>query len=352
MPVTASVVIIGGGPAGGAIALELARAGCDVVLLERQQESGWKIGETLPPEARIHLHRLGHWQRFQESGHLPCHGVVSVWGDPVPIEKDFIFTPHGHGWQLDRARFESTLLGAAIEAGCRVHFGVSVERMEAHRSDWLIQATTNDFRAPWLVDCTGRRGLVIRREGGGYEQTDQLVSLYATATTSKRTDSDSRTYVESHPEGWCYTAQMPNGSRIVAFQTDRDLLPDRLPTSAWLWSQLTACSTIDRLLKQHGYEFVESPHLVAAHSGRFSRCVGQNWVAVGDAAMTFDPISGQGSAKALESASRAVRAILHEEDYQATCDALWTSYLREHLECYRAERRWSESPFWSRRHVS
>jgi heterodisulfide reductase subunit A-like polyferredoxin len=44
----ARIVVIGEGPAGGALSLELAQASCDVVLLVKQPVSGWKIGETLP----------------------------------------------------------------------------------------------------------------------------------------------------------------------------------------------------------------------------------------------------------------------------------------------------------------
>jgi flavin-dependent dehydrogenase len=72
---------------------------------------------------------------------------------------------------------------------------------------------------------------------------------------------------------------------------------------------------------------------------------------VGDAAMTFDPISGQGSAKALESARCAVQAILCEKDYQDDCEQLWLSYLSERRVVYREEMRWANRKFWSRRHT-
>jgi 2-polyprenyl-6-methoxyphenol hydroxylase-like FAD-dependent oxidoreductase len=349
MSVGASIVVIGGGPAGGATALELARAGCDVVLLEKQKVSGWKIGETLPPEARYHLQRLGNWERFQTERHLPCHGVVSVWGHAAPVEKDFIFNPYGHGWQLDRAQFESGLLNATIEAGGSVQFDVSVERIERQAAGWTVHTSTGCLLANWLVDCTGRRGTVIRHEGGRYEQIDQLVSVFAMAETSHRTDFDARTYVESHPDGWCYTALMPNGTRTVAFQTDSDLLPQESPTTAWLWERIAACSEICQLLNQHAYQLIDAPRVVPAHSGRFQQCVGSNWIAVGDAAMTFDPLSGQGSAKALESASLATQSILYHSDYQASCEKLWHNFLRERRDFYQAELRWSNSSFWSRR---
>ncbi|SIO41948.1 Dehydrogenase (flavoprotein) [Singulisphaera sp. GP187] len=352
MLVNASIVVIGGGPAGGAAALELAQAGCDVVLLEKQPVLGWKIGETLPPEARLHLQRLGHWERFQPERHLPCHGVVSVWGHAAPVEKDFIFNPHGHGWQLDRAQFESGFLNAAVEAGCKVRLDVAVERIERQAAAWTVHTSTGSLLADVLVDCTGRRGTLIRREGGHYEQVDRLVSIFAIATTSQASDFDSRTYVESHPDGWCYTALMPNGTRTVAFQTDVDLVPEGAPTTAWFWERVRACHEICRLLNTHAYQLLDAPRMVAAHSGRFQHCAGPNWIAVGDAAMTFDPLSGQGSAKALESARLAVQAILHQGDYRTACEQLWLNFLRERRDTYRAELRWRDTPFWSRRHAA
>lgn len=351
MLANAPIVVIGGGPAGGAVSLELARAGRDVVLLERQPASGWKIGETLPPEARIHLQRLGHWERFQSEPHRPCHGVVSAWGHAVPVEKDFIFNPHGHGWQLDRARFESGLLSAAVDAGCHVRLDVSVERIERRGAAWTVHTSTGDLPAGLLVDCTGRRGCIIGREGGRYEQVDPLISVFAVAEAPQPTDCDARTYVESHPDGWCYTALMPNGTRTIACQTDGDLLPQDAPTAAWFWEQLGACPQIGQLLRRHSYQLIDAPRAIAAHSGRFPQCVGPGWIAVGDAAMTFDPLSGQGSAKALVSASLAVEAILHRGDYQAACERLWLDFLRERRDSYRAEQRWRDAPFWSRRHA-
>jgi flavin-dependent dehydrogenase len=345
------VVILGGGPAGAFTALELAQAGCDVVLLERQPASGWKIGETLPPESRVHLQRLGYWERFQSQAHLPCPGVVSVWGEPVRIEKDFIVNPYGHGWQLDRARFESDLLSAAAAAGCLVQFGATVERMEPSTSGWTVKTAMRTLRADWLVDCTGRRGAIVGRQGGTYQQLDNLVSVFGIAETSHRTDRDARTYVESHPEGWSYSALMPGGRRTVAFQTDRDLLPQRPATARWLWDRLAAGAEIYRLLTKHAYEFVEPPRVGAAHSGRFQHCVGPGWIAVGDAAMTFDPLSGKGLAKTLDSAHHAAQAILCQEDYQAVCDRMWNEFLDERRESYVTETRWIDTPFWSRRHL-
>ena len=66
--------------------------------------------------------------------------------------------------------------------------------------------------------------------------------------------------------------------------------------------------------------------------------------------MTFDPLSGWGSAKAIVSAALAVQMVLNKSNYQSACEELWKSYLMKYRDYYLAERRWSDAPFWSRRH--
>ena len=347
-----SVLILGGGPAGGFVALELARVGCRVELLESQAAVAWKIGETLPPEARIHLQRLGYWDEFLKQKHVPCYGVVSVWGHSAPIEKDFIFNPHGHGWQLDRVLFESELLKAVAAAGGKVHFGIGSPVVSREVAGWRVESPSGSWRAPWLLDCTGRNGALVRAEGGAFEQLDDLVSVFAVTHTSRQSDHDSRTYVEAIPDGWCYSALMPNRTRVVAVQVDRDALPEPTASTEWLWEQLSSGTEIRYLLEQHDYRVCDKPRTISAKSGRFQRCAGDNWLAVGDAAMTFDPLSGQGTAKALESACRAVRCVLHGDDYQAACDQLWNTFLEARSDFYRAESRWPDHQFWSRRQAA
>ncbi len=342
--------MLGGGPAGGAAALELAQAGCHVVVVERQKTPGWKIGETLPPEARVHLQRLKHWETFQRTGHLPCYGIVSCWGSPVPVETDFMMNPYGHGWQLDRARFENDLLQAARNAGCQVCFGTDVHTVQQRDGTWRVETSIGVFQAEWLLDGTGRQGILAAEGlGGAFEPLQEYVSLYGVVRAAGGTDRDGRTYVESHPCGWAYSALMPSGSRIVAFLTDRDLMPTSDLSAAWMQQRIGEGPQIQRLLQEHAYPPFEQVHLVRAASGRYPRVAGSNWILVGDAGMTFDPLSGWGTAKAIVSAA-AVRTVLHGDDYQAVCEELWTYYLIQYRDYYRAEQRWFDAPFWSRRH--
>ena len=312
---------------------------------------GWKIGETLPPEARVHLQRLKHWERFQQAGHLPCYGIVSCWGSSAPVETDFVMHPYGHGWQLDRARFENDLVQAARDAGCQVFFGTAAHTVQRHAREWRVETSTGEFHAAWLLDCTGRKGILAETGlGGSFQPLQEYVCLYGVLSSAEGTDRDGRTYVESHPAGWAYSALMPSGSRIVVFLTDRDLIPSSITPAEWMQQRIWEGSLIKQFLQDHAYSPFDQVHLVSAASGRYQHFAGSHWILVGDAGMTFDPLSGWGSAKAIVSAAAAVQTVLHGSDYQATCEELWTHYLVQYRDYYLAEQRWFDAPFWSRPH--
>src|SRR5262245_56820039 len=120
------VLIFGGGPAGAAAAITLARAGRSVVVIEKSQYAQPRIGETLPPAARPLLEELAVWELFLAAGHLPSPGVLSVWGEEELYETHFIFNLYGNGWHLDPQRFDTMLAQAARRAGAHLYCGVHV----------------------------------------------------------------------------------------------------------------------------------------------------------------------------------------------------------------------------------
>ncbi len=113
------VLILGAGIAGCALAMHLRRQGLRVLLAGRTPLAR-PVGEHLPPHTQPLLHELGVWDGFLADAHLACPGIRSAWGSAQLFTQDFVFTPYGDGWNLDRTRFDARLLQTAQQAGVEV----------------------------------------------------------------------------------------------------------------------------------------------------------------------------------------------------------------------------------------
>lgn len=358
-------VVAGGGPAGAAAALALARGGRRALLLDDSPAGSCRVGEALPPAGRPLLRELGVLDAFLADGHLPCHGNLSAWGSPALHSTDFFFDLNGHGWHLDRARFDSALRDAARDAGAEVRAGTRLAAAEPDGAGgWRAVLSgaegTEEVRCGWLVDATGRRSAVARRRGAARLHDDALVAFYARFRPAREGDRDGRTLIEAAPDGWWYTALVPSGERVVAFQTDADQA-DRsaLLTPEGFTRLLEGTQHVRAALDAFGFALNGRPRGADAGSARLDRFAGDGWLAAGDAATSFDPLSSQGIRTALYTGTLAGRA-LHAHlggdgaalaGYAHRLEEVHAAYLRSRAEFYAYEGRWPDRPFWARRHA-
>lgn len=296
------IVIVGGGPAGAATAIEISRRGHSTLLIDRSLRSDFKIGEGLPPAACVPLRQLGVWETFARDGHLPCYGNESLWGSDTPHTTDFILDPHGHGWHLDRLRFDDSLREAAVSAGAEFRSDTELQNIErtSNGDAWQLDVATPNGRhsieADFVVDASGRvaRCLDIR-----HQSDDHLTCCYALfrQPADAEPDADSLTRIESAPDGWWYTALLPHGQRVIAYFTDVGTETGQLARQPEHFDRLlTDTHALSGLISTNQYERVTTPRSTAANSGHLERCCGPGWLAVGDAATSFDPLSSQGLA--------------------------------------------------------
>ncbi len=354
------VVVAGAGPAGAVAALALARAGHTVIVLDAGLRSP-RVGETLPPAALPMLRDLGLLDSFRRQRHLPSAGSLSAWGSPVLAAVDAIVDPHGPGWQLDRCLFDALLLDAARAAGARViDAGVlcSARRIDSH--GWRIRlASGSELRCSWLVDATGRRRTLARLCGGRLHRLDRLVAFQAHLHPREgdtATDEETRTLVEAVRDGWWYTSRAPSGGRVVAFLTDGDLADAAEFLSVEGFRGRLARTGHIRSAIDSG-AWLERPRGGDASTARLERVTGEGWIAVGDAALSFDPLSSQGVFNAMytglkggQAVGAAIAGDLHLlTDYRERLRTIHAAYLAHRRSYYALERRWAAEPFWRRR---
>jgi flavin-dependent dehydrogenase len=364
-------VVAGGGPAGAAAALTLARAGRRVLLADtaraRDRADRVKIGETLPPAVQPLLRDLDLWRSFLADEHLPSHGTVTVWGSPRPGSLDFIFDPNGSGWHLDRMRFDRRLRGFVHEAGVDLRDGRRA-RVLGRGADgtWKIGLASCDNRSTetvecrMLIDATGRHAGPGRWAGARRLRSDRTVAAYAIFMAGVE-DHDARTVVEAARDGWWYTALIPGKRRVVAYLTDGDLLPAAMRTPAGFCAQLSATTHVRaRIPDNCKLAILGAPRVTVAEGSRLQPAAGQGWLALGDAALAFDPLSSQGIFNALFTgilgAQAAAAQLVGERsptrDYMHRLDQIWAAYEHNRRFYYELERRWTERPFWARRQRS
>ncbi len=324
------------------------------MLVDAADRAAFRIGEGLPPAIRPLLTSLGLQTRIEAQAHRPALANRSAWGSAQISETDFIMHPFGHGWHLDRRAFEQTLVDAAGEAGAVVMRG-TVRRVEAGMGTWCATVTGTAVEAKLsaevVVDCSGRRALFARRQGARRRRRDRLVAL-AALLASEIPDADATTLVEAVGDGWWHTAQLPGAQRIAIYFTDSDLLGGRSERTADAFrARLAQTLHVGSLCAERGYRLVSLPWIAAADTARLDHVYGDGWIAAGDAAASFDPVSSQGIMSAIQSGQDAARAILcgSFDEYADQVDARFRRYAARCASVYAQERRWVHAPFWSRR---
>jgi flavin-dependent dehydrogenase len=350
---TCDVLVAGAGPAGAVAARVLAQQGLQVVLLDSVDSDAPKVGESLPGAVRPMLQTLGLLPWLERSAPRINIGNLSSWGSRQLHATDFIRDPHGPGWHLDRRCFDQNLREAAVQAGA-LYLKSRVCALRPMPRSMHVRAGELEFTARWVIDASGRARAVTRRLGVAWHRDGALIALYAWGQSRQ---ADSRSVIEAVPDGWWYSAGLPGGQRVLACHV--------LPAQARRW--LRCADEWDTALQQTrhirhrcavdaSWGAVQSTD---AAGGYLASVCGPHWLAVGDAALAFDPLSAQGLYNAIFTGLRGAQAVaaafIRDEllplaQYGARLASIRTAYRHAALRYYEQEQRWSHHPFWLARH--
>jgi flavin-dependent dehydrogenase len=310
------IAIIGGGPAGAVLAMRLARAGHDVVVLERAPTWRWRAGGVFSsPAAMAALRRAG-----------VAPDTLAGVARPIPAMR--VETPAGTTFRLtygadadgepavgfDRSSLDPALLDAARVAGADVRIGwtATAADLDRRRIDGLADGAPVTLEADVIVGADGPRSVVARaaRVRGRALLSARIGLTYHLDDSGGLATRDARMVLIR--DGYVGLAPVPGGrinvgivlgrswraavahggARSVADGIVRAVPATEDDPGAWRMGV-----PLDRV----------AGAWPLAH--RVTRRSGPGWLLVGDAAGFLDPFTGEGLHRALVSAELAAAAI-------------------------------------------
>jgi flavin-dependent dehydrogenase len=310
--VDAEVIVVGGGPAGSALAFRLARAGCDVLLVDRAAFPRDKpCSEYLSPQAGRLLEDMGVLSRLEHEPSARLRGMRITAPDASTFTGSFSRVPdyapfRPWGLAIRRTILDETLVTRAREAGVRVREHVLVRDLEwegmgrvtgVHVTEGSRSAV---LRAPLVIGADGLRSVVARRARlGSFRRWPRRVAFVAHyGGVSHDVDVGD---MHVFPDGYVGLAPVGGGLTNVALVVPASRASSsRGDAAGFLEAELTRRPAVMQRLRTA--ERVAPPRVVGPFNWH-ARCAWRPGLAlVGDAADFFDPFTGEGIYAALRGA--------------------------------------------------
>jgi geranylgeranyl reductase family protein len=311
----ADVAVVGAGPAGSAAAVRLARAGSDVVVLDRARFPRDKCcGDGLTTDALRRLDRLGldpktvaSWQTVDDIVVRSPSGRVAR----LPFPRD----RGTYAAVAQRRDLDAALVELARDAGATVLDGCALRSSSLANDRVILEADgVGQLSARYAIGADGmwsplRKALYPGEEPGYLGEWHAFRQYFANVGPDA-----ADMWVWFEPDllpGYAWSFPLPDGRANVGFGLPRQA---GRPTGemAAVWSGLVDRSPLRAVLGPTAEP--ESPHRAWPIPARVTTspltAAGGRVLFAGDAARATDPMTGEGIAQALETAVLAADAIL------------------------------------------
>jgi len=352
------VIVVGKGIAGLVVSLLLKRKGIPHLLLDRSTaRKQFTLGETLPPSALPLLQSLGLLDLFESNSLHRTRGYHSAWGSAAIADQNFFFhLPFQHGLKINKQSLEQDLKGLTSENILRfekmtairlAEQGVTVE-LQNHQGPIVV-------RGKCLVEATGRNRAVLKLLGIASAEYDQLTAYSCLLPCTQHPKITHSVFVESFEHGWGIVSRLSDEVQVMSLFSRQCVGIHRELKDYSCWPAILSGTAHLRnfLSAGAGIRVVGGD----AGSSQAAQLAGKCWLATGDAATAFDPLSSHGITNAVYTAHRAVEAIAlhlsdsdekHFREYAEFLSGIFATYLGTRYELYQRERRWPGAVFWIR----
>ena len=336
------VGIIGGGPAGAALAGYLAKAGLTCIVLERAKFPREHVGESLVPSSTRVFRDLGFLEKME--AHRFPHKYGAVWTSPRSSEQFFNLSYKGikfdnadirfaereqagvgqeYTYHVDRGKFDQLLLHHAAELGAEVRENAMVTHVDFDQSHPVITYQTGEGASQtvavrMVADASGRHTVLGRQLG--LMVKDTVFDQFAVHTWFKDYDrlsvfvNDSfRDYIYVHflplTNSWVWQIPITDEITSVGVVTQKKhFASSKKELDAFFWSNVASREELSEGLRKATQ--LRPFKAEGDYSYAMTQICGDRFVLIGDAARFVDPIFSTGVSIALNSARFASRDII------------------------------------------
>ncbi len=312
------VVIIGAGPSGSIAAIELARAGLDVVVVDRSEFPRFRIGESMLPYAQRLLEDLDLMDRVRALPHVVKKGLEIEFGDGrreaagIPFA-EMIGSGLKQTFNIRRSIFDRMLADTAAEFGAEYRFGESVAGFDSlTQGDVRVRLDGGSIHADWLIDASGQacvlgRHLGTRKFLPGFRNVSYFEHFEGVRRNTG--DRDGFATLAMCREGWFWMIPIDaNVTSIGAVIDDRLAREIPVPANRRLQWCIEHCPAMaSRMADAVG---PETNQTVGDFSYTCGTHAADGWFMVGDAAAFIDPVWSTGVTLGLDGGVFAAHRII------------------------------------------
>lgn len=306
------VLIVGGGPAGSAMAMFLVKEGIKPVILEAETFPRYHIGESLTGAGGKVLRELGIEAEMYRRQYPTKQGVKVYGNSPrgswwVPVtgrDEEWKLFPWDT-WSYRRSDFDKMMLDEAVSRGASLLRGQAIKPLlTADGAVRGVQASLDgrveDIECEMLLDCTGQAtflanaGVTGPKYLGAY---DKQIAIFSQVAHAIRDDGGSR---ETHPDNtiilyqqkfhWAWFIPLDREVVSVGVVIPSQYFIDKGESKRdFLLRELHELNPeLKRRLPE--IELVEDVHVIPNYSYQVRKFCGPGFACIGDSHRFVDPI--------------------------------------------------------------